>query len=278
MKYKKRLFNVTNVKIKESIFEQNAYKKLLRKYSYALEKKSETKEQSQYNKTIWVCWFQGIDNAPLLVKKCYNRLLEVFGSDRVVLLTQDNFFDYVDIPDFIIKKWEKGIITYAHFSDVLRIFLLSKHGGTWIDSTVYIMRKNIPNYFMESELFAFENRGSNDAINISSWFISAYSHNVIIEAVKELLIEYWKHENYIMHYFLVHIFFKIASERYNDEWGRVPKFSNMQPHILVRELFNQYDAIREEQICNLCPIQKLSYKKIVPTDISNTFYEKYIIK
>ena len=35
-----------------------------------------------------------------------------------------------------MEKWEKGRIPAAMFSDLLRVELLIKYGGTWIDSTV----------------------------------------------------------------------------------------------------------------------------------------------
>lgn len=40
------------------------------------------------------------------------------------------------LPDYIVKKWEKGRIPADLFSDLLRLELLIRYGGTWIDSTV----------------------------------------------------------------------------------------------------------------------------------------------
>ena len=54
---------------------------------------------------------------------------------EIVLITQDNLFNYVQFPDYILKKWEAGVITNTHFSDLLRLELLIKYGGTWSDET-----------------------------------------------------------------------------------------------------------------------------------------------
>jgi len=43
----------------------------------------------------------------------------------------------VELPGYIVEKWEKGRIPAAMFSDLLRVELLIKYGGTWIDSTVF---------------------------------------------------------------------------------------------------------------------------------------------
>ena len=79
---------------------------------------------------IWQCWFQGKEKAPALVKTCLQSV-EKFKRDKqkVVIITAKNYTDYVSLPSFIIEKWEKGIISHAQLSDILRINLLAKYGG-----------------------------------------------------------------------------------------------------------------------------------------------------
>lgn len=52
-------------------------------------------------------------------------------------LTKDNYAKYVDIPKQLVKKTETGKMMYAHLADLLRLKLLAKHGGLWIDSTLF---------------------------------------------------------------------------------------------------------------------------------------------
>ena len=47
------------------------------------------------NKTIWVAWFQGIENAPLLCQTCVKQMYKVFGKENIVLLDKDNFKEYI---------------------------------------------------------------------------------------------------------------------------------------------------------------------------------------
>lgn len=68
---------------------------------------------------IWVCWLQGIEQAPDIVKKCYKRLTAL-ENHRIIVITNDNFEDYVNIPEYILDKYNKGIISPTHFSDILR--------------------------------------------------------------------------------------------------------------------------------------------------------------
>ena len=135
----------------------------------------------------------------------------------------------------------------------------------------------IPSYFFDSDLFVFSNSGRKSVINISNWFITAKPHNVIIDSVKELLTKYWEKENCAIHYFICHLFFRIACDFYNDEWEKVYKFSNVQPHLLASQLSSTYSEDREKQIFSACPLQKLSNKIKKPINIYNTFYEKYYL-
>ena len=170
------------------------------------------------------------------------------------------------------------MISHAHFSDILRVWLLVEHGGTWIDSTVLLMGDTLPDYFTQSNLFVFSNMKRNSVINISNWYISAFSHNRILESVKELLTEYWKHENGAIHYFIFHLFFSMATEKYHNLWEDVPKFSNIQPHILASELFRDYDENRLNQIKEMCCVQKLSNKIKIENNNEGTFYDILIKK
>lgn len=271
--YRKHLFWVNRKDIKEILMEDMAYKKLRKKYSWVLDSEKDRKlDESIPGDKIWVCWFQGIENAPLLVKTCVQRMEEVFGRNKIIIITENNYSEYVKLPEHIIDKWEKGIIGYAHFSDILRVWLLAQYGGTWIDSTVMILSKEIPDYFMNEELFAFSNMKRNSVINISNWFISAYSHNRIIECMKRLLDEYWKEEDFAIHYLFFHLLFAMATENYQELWRRMPKFSNIQPHMLANEILNSYDENRLKQIAQMCSIQKLSNKIVMDKELNESYY------
>ena len=62
---------------------------------------------------------------------------------------------YVDIPDYILQKYRAGKMTRTHFSDILRLHLLSRYGGVWIDSTI-LMTEHLPKYILDSPLFIYQ--------------------------------------------------------------------------------------------------------------------------
>ena len=55
---------------------------------------------------------------------------------EVIVIDEKNWREYIDLPDYIIRRRERKQIPPAHFTDLLRLELLIRYGGTWIDSTV----------------------------------------------------------------------------------------------------------------------------------------------
>ena len=177
--------------------------KLERKYRGTLEAFDRAYDQSlphESSNKVWVCWFQGIENAPFLVQKCYDSVKKNLTDREIVLITSDNMEQYVQFPDYIIEKWKAGIITHTHLTDLLRLELLIRYGGMWLDATVFCTEeeKNIPPYFFNSDLFFYQNLKpgrDGDAFYISSWLMSAKTNNMILMATRELCYEYWKTNN-----------------------------------------------------------------------------------
>lgn len=91
--------------------------------------------------TIWVFWWQGEENMPTIVKACYNSIKKNRGLYKVILLDQKNFYNYVNIPTYILNKLESGKISITHFSDILRFNLLAKYGG-WMLPYIYLKALN----------------------------------------------------------------------------------------------------------------------------------------
>lgn len=219
--------------------------------------------EKKHEKKIWIAWFQGMEQAPDVVKKCYESIRNQFADYEIVVITDENYTDYVTFPDYIMEKYRKGIITKTHFSDLLRIELLSGYGGTWMDATVFCSGGSVPAYMMESDLFMFQMLKpglDGHCTSVSSWFITATSDNKIIRLVRALLYQYWEKANSLVDYFLVHDFFQMAIEAYPKEWKKVVPFSNSVPHILLLRLFEEYDQNIYESVTQMTPIHKMSYK------------------
>lgn len=254
------------------------YFKLKKRYEKRIKDfKINEKAKQEESNFIWICWFQGIEKAPELVKKCYKSVKKWYPDNNIVLITKENFKDYTNIPEYIIRKWEKGIISNTHFSDILRASLLIENGGLWLDATVWCTG-NSWNKIKENKLFVYRNGWMDmEYINMASWLIYSKSNNNILLLTQELLYEYWKKNNYLVNYFLFHIFFKMATEKYEEEWKQVPYYSQIDNHLLTNELMNNFDEKRYNEIKSLTNFHKLTYKLQIDKNTGKTtFYDKII--
>lgn len=229
---------------------------------------------------VWICWFQGMDNAPQLVQKCYKSVKDNMPDKDVIVITDNNILKYVQFPDYIMEKWKKGIITHTHMTDLLRLELLIKYGGMWIDATVFCSSNDIPKYYFDSDLFFYQclKPGRDGHANyISSWLMSAKTNNKILMATRYLCYEYWKKNNDMVDYFLLHDFMSIVLDSYPQDWHNIVPSDNATPHILLLRLFEQYDQKTWDAIKSQSCFHKLTYKfdkKL--SDIDGTYYKKIL--
>lgn len=267
------LRNASSLKIKQKL--EKRYKNII----IEIERKYQDKPVD-IDRKIWVCWFQGINNAPDIVKRCYLSLKENITDREIVLLTENNYRDYVTFPYEIQRKIDSGIIKGAHMSDLLRLELLQEYGGTWIDATVFCSSNEIPKYMLDSDLFLFQclkpGKDGQPSI-ISNWFITAKPNQKFVFMVKELLYDYWRNNDEVVDYFIFHDFFQMLIDRYPEEWANVVPFSNSTPHILLLRLFEKYDDEMWDAIRKQTPFHKLTYKfSKNEENRKNTFYNVVI--
>ncbi len=259
-----RFHYIKDQDILNQVWQYKVYKRLYKKYAHFKHiytpKISAT---NPYPNKIWVCWLQGEGNAPLLVQKCIASIRKYAGDKEVVIITNDNLSQYITFPDFILKNKVKGRITNTHFSDLIRIYLLAQYGGIWIDATVYLTGP-LPIYTLNTPLFCYKTTPTGTVpIKMSSWFISAQPNHEIIVRAQQLITEYWKHHSWLCHYYLFHLLFSIAIDsriHLKQQWETIPYFNNCIPHTLSTEITMPYHTERWEQIKQISPIHKLTYK------------------
>ena len=227
---------------------------------------------------VFVSWLQGEEQAPALVKKCIATIKHEFKDKQVIIITHENLNQYTNFPEHILTKWKNGIITHTHFSDLLRVELLSKYGGVWIDATVFCTG-NLDKYINKNtNLFVFRNdHRCEPAICSSSWLIYAKPNNPIIVNTKNILFKYWETNNRLKDYFLFHLIFSICAYTLKDEWDAVKFYTNIDPHILWFHYFDKpFNKESFEKIKEISNFHKLSYKFNSENIPTNSFYH-YIL-
>lgn len=241
------------------------YKRLKKRYldKCTANRPWEDLAKTQNNNTVWVMWLQGIEKAPEIVKKCIESQKKYMPEKKIVFVSEDNLSDYVDFPDYILKKRRKGIITNAHFSDIVRNALLIKYGGYWIDATVLFtdadLIKNIEDYPLF--MYSFYYFGFNPEImEFNSWFIHSTANNNMLCLTQEMLYAYWREHNYLCNYYLWHIFESIVNDYYWEECNDIPVISQAQAHLLATYIYDEFDQKKYDLLKRTTGVHKLSIK------------------
>ncbi|MBR1544664.1 MAG: hypothetical protein IJ638_01820 [Alphaproteobacteria bacterium] len=216
-------------------------------------------EKSDY---VFQCWLQGAENAPVLVKKCMASVKHFCKNKKYVLITAENWNDYVDLPDYILEKYKAGIIQHAHFADILRLCLLSKYGGYWIDATC-LMTAEFPKEIEKLDNFMYYSDGQFYWTLINNCFIYARKNSYLMTSWRDAMFNFWKDENWHYNYFFAHIMFQTLIKKNvlaGAEFKKMPKVMQTKNHRLLSVFFTRFDSNLFNDIVANSFIHKLSYK------------------
>jgi hypothetical protein len=235
---------------------------LLNNYSYIIDKYKNIKGDmvdKVDKKYIWVFWYQGIENAPEIVKKCVKSIRKHSGNYEVVILDKDNISNYVDIPDIILEKVNNKIFTLAFFSDILRMKLLSTYGGIWIDSTCYVSQPIFKQF--DDKVFDSAKSFSNNNIKWTGFFLGG-KPNKLFKYCSELLLEYACKENTLIEYFLLDYIIELAYKSISEVkiWIDAIDINSENIYLLEHNFNSIYNKEFYDNVIK-APFQKLTYKK-----------------
>ena len=137
-------------------------------------------------KIVWMYW-EG-DDCPYLVKLCMDRIIKKNPDYLVNILNPKSLSEFIDvdeIPDFKLVQ---------HKSDFIRLSLLYKYGGIWIDASVMLF-DNLDYYFRilskyECNFLSYywdHNSNDNRYPIVQNWFMISSAKN---DFIKDWLCEF----------------------------------------------------------------------------------------
>jgi hypothetical protein len=228
----------------------------------------ESPTQEHNDNIVWVCWFQGLEQAPVLVQRCVESITKNVGDARTIVLNDDNIKEYISLPDYIIEKYQRGIISKAHYSDIVRCALLAQYGGIWMDATVYLTQK-IPEHLFQRGFSSlrFNDGSASEAISLGYWtayFLAAKKNDPFIVLVRDLFYRYWQKHDSLIEYFLIDYTLLFAIEKYTSFKHLVeqqPVIGNKR--FYIRQFINEPVNVDVMNKLNQDPvgIYKLSHKE-----------------
>lgn len=232
---------------------------------------------------IWIFWWQGKSNMPRLVHSCIKSVIERNPSHKVVILSRDNIFLYVNFSKSIYDKIYNKTISLAHFSDILRFRLLYKYGGLWIDSTIYCA-SSLNNTYFTSVYTSNGNKNINKThVFVSSkwteFLIGGNKGNLLFSFMNEFYKSYLANNKRFIDYFLSDYALCYAYENnighFRSYVDKDACYNNPHLYSLVNLLNEPFNAKKYKLITSDTNLFKLTYKKKFNNDIG-TFYNKIV--
>ena len=193
-------------------FEKICYRQVKRHLKKALsielsEISRNYQERQVENKTVWYSWWQGMDNAPEVVKNCIQQMQKQFPpGTKFINIDQTNFKEYVSLRPEILDLFLSEKMTNAQFSDQIRINLLAMHGGIWVDATLWINQQVTSDIF-DYPFLSYRAKkslpiASDHGVSQGDWqlYFLGGTNTYFYEALKVLNDAYWQRYTKVIHY------------------------------------------------------------------------------
>ena len=242
-------------------------------------------QKSRYSDCIWVCWWQGLEQAPPIVRTCIESIKKNAGKHKVIVLTDDNYRQYVQLPNWVEEKRKQGIITRTNYSDLLRLSLLAEHGGMWLDATFFCTESaTLDSYFKES-IWSIKRPDYGHA-SVACGYFAGYSlacneaSRFAFITIRDFFLNYWKYNDTMVDYLMVDYMIVLA-QKYDSriaELFETIKSNNPECDELVKVLNQPFDSEKWNDLKRKTSLFKLSWKQKYAEEKEGkpTFY-KYLV-
>ena len=209
-------------------------------------KKEEFANQYDIPKKIWIYW--NTDEKPKLIEQIFNNNKKILSDWEINLLSDNSLNNYIDVN---INNDKYKNLGPTHKSDLIRLKILEKFGGVYMDASIIINSKlEFENLFNESiknkvELTAFtlyENDNTNKYHQyIGSWFLIAPSNSKLIklwliEFENAIDMGFENYNKYVVNDLKLNINYKIYNIDYNNTYLTV--YTALQKILQTHTNFN----------------------------------------
>ena len=249
------------------------------KYEYNVYKKINIEKD-----TFFYFWWDGFDCLPDLCRKCYESLNNHANGHKVIFLDKFNINKYIDIPNFIIDKFEKKCFSITLFSDIIRLILLSTYDCIWVDSTMYFIN-SIPKNAFNANFISCNSKYILKDINNATVIVNRHypvyffisKNGYIFKDVLNLLLKYWYKYDTAIDYFQTNFCFDYVTS-FNKKYKEfIEKMDEFCPRVewLLNNKYKTYNQDVLVEILKDTFMFKLNWKLLKLEDL-NKHKESYI--
>jgi hypothetical protein len=141
---------------------------------------------------IWLYWNTPLEQAPDVVKLSVRTWRQKNPDYDVVLINDDNIKDILGFDFHAVFNIATVNLGFAMKADILRLYLLSTHGGVWADTTTFCVRplsEWLPQATEKTSFFTFRHK-TNKTRPVEVWFIASEKGGEVIRNTLTLFLEH----------------------------------------------------------------------------------------
>jgi hypothetical protein len=229
--------------------------------------------------TVWLLWLSGWDTAPWLVQHAAESWRFHNPGWNIEYVTAANLEDFVHIP----YVHDSHISPQAR-SDIIRLHLLSKHGGVWADATVLCMQPLdtwVDSMLQPAGFWMYHGTGwpppkritHENTVYPASWFMVSSRSSYIVRTWQQHTDAYWANRTSgTDDYFWMDRLFRnllLSDAVFLQQWHEVPFISCEDPgesHMFVSRVLKDINKAQVALLKANPPfVLKLSHHKF-PTE------------
>lgn len=223
--------------------------------------RNKANNKTNYNQKIKVfTYWDNDDNLPPIVALCRESVKKFIIHDEfeLIVLNKHNYKDWTDFRQENIKS----SITQAHFTDLLRVKLLEKWGGFWLDATCLLTQDfwQATDEIRKQEQFLFSYVKS----RTGTWFMYAKEpNNYIVSMISEAIQLWWEQKGYLTNYFMLHDVIEMLywiDTVYCNQWNIMLSIHPRNALAVLKSYENQMSNMDFHLLLQKSFVHKLTYK------------------
>ena len=195
---------------------------------------------------VWSMWWQGEEKADKLFRMCIDSARR-HTHQPVITLDRDNYNQYFEIPEYILRKQEEGKIALQHVCDLMVVSILAAEGGFFTGATVW-WSQDATEELLRAPFWTCR-AVSESHVNMSrsrwvGYVLAGRKEFPLFSFARDCLHEYWKNCDKAVDYLMLDYIFELAYRNIpcvREAIDALPEKNNMLRNELIMHLSDTYD-------------------------------------
>ena len=198
---------------------------------------------------VWSMWWQGEAQADKLFRMCIDSARR-HTHQPVITLDKDNYRQYFELPDYILRKHAEGKIALQHICDLMVVSILAAEGGFFTGATVW-WSQDATEELLRAPFWTCR-AVSESRVNMSrsrwvGYVMAGRKEFPLFSFARDCLHEYWQNCDKAVDYLMLDYIFELAYQNIpcvRAAIDALPPQNNMLRNELIYHLSDSYDPER----------------------------------